>query len=147
MKKTVALFMVIFMLIQSDAMASWAYPFVVYNNSIYVITTEQVSPEFLEERIGKVTRFSDREGTYRGNFSNSYPKGTAYYAIHGISPNQQIAVQAEEELYLKAVYQGAYAADESANNMYVWIGMVGVAVLALIVFVFYHRRYRGRSQI
>lgn len=147
MKKTAALFLVIFMLFQTKAMASWAYPFVVYNNSIYVVTTEPVSPDLLGERIGKVTRYSDREGTYRGNFSNSYPKGTAYYEIHGMSPKQQIAVQAEEELYLKAVYQGTYAAAEASNNMYVWISMVGAVVLALVVFVFYHRRHRRRSKV
>ncbi|MWV44264.1 hypothetical protein GRF59_11530 [Paenibacillus sp. HJL G12] len=139
MKKLAVFICIFFMLMHSEASASWAYPFVVYDNSIYAVTMEQVSSDLLGERIGKVTRFSDREGTYRGHFSNSYPKGTAYYAINGISPKQQIAVQAEKALYLKALYQGEYAASGPANNMFVWIGMAGVAAAAIVVFVLYRR--------
>ena len=34
-----------------------------------------------------VTYHTDREGTYGGNFSNIYPKGTKYYAIQELLRN------------------------------------------------------------
>jgi len=50
--------------------ANWAYKFVVNDRSIYVISEEQVDPKQIGSRIGKVTTYSDQEGTYSGNFSN-----------------------------------------------------------------------------
>ncbi|MCJ8013266.1 hypothetical protein MUG84_16160 [Paenibacillus sp. KQZ6P-2] len=145
MKKISILFFVFFMLVHAEVMASWAYPFVVYNKGIYEATLEQVSPDLIGDSIGKVTLSSDREGTYRGNFSNYHPKGTVYYAIIGTSPAQEIAVQAEDGLYIKAVFKGPYTVAESANSSYIWICMVIAAVLVLVVFVIYHRLHRRTS--
>lgn len=52
-----------------------------------------------------VTYHTDREGTYGGNFSNIYPKGTKYYAIQGITPESVIAVETLEG-YVMARYEG-----------------------------------------
>lgn len=61
---------------------SWAYPFVVWDNYIYVMSDENVKN--IDKEIGEVTKYSDME-QYGGNFSNVYPKGTKYYSIVGIN--------------------------------------------------------------
>ncbi|WP_372633487.1 hypothetical protein [Cohnella sp.] len=62
------------------ASADWTYPFVVYSGSLYVVTDTVVEPEKIGDILGMVTRYSDREGTYSGNFSNAFPMGTRCYA-------------------------------------------------------------------
>ncbi|GIP29293.1 hypothetical protein J23TS9_44230 [Paenibacillus sp. J23TS9] len=146
MKRVAVLMYIFFLFVHTEASASWAYPFVVYHSSVYVVTMEEVSSELIGNQIGKVTRFSDKEGTYRGNFSNQYPKGTPYYAINGIDSKQQIAVKTDAETYIKAVYQRTYAADEtSKNNGLWWMYMIGAALLALVVLVAINRRSRRRQ--
>jgi hypothetical protein len=71
--------------------ADWAYSFVVWDGFIYNLADDYV--EDISEKIGEVTRYSDMEGTYSGNFSNVYEKGTKYYAITGISTEEAIAVE------------------------------------------------------
>ena len=44
----------------------------------YVVSNEIV--EEVDKEIGHVTKYSDREGTYSGNFSNRYKKG-AYFRL------------------------------------------------------------------
>ena len=68
----------------------WTYTFVVWDNSIYVITEEIVTN--IEKEIGEVTKYSDLE-QYRGNFSNIFPKGTKYYLINGVDTHIAIAIQ------------------------------------------------------
>ena len=48
------------------------------------------------------------EGTYSGNFSNTYPKGTKYYSIVGESTDEAIAVKNNGN-YIKATRDGEYA--------------------------------------
>lgn len=125
----------------AEALASWAYPFVVYNHGTYVVSDEQVSKDRIGKPIGKVTRYSDREGTYGGNFSNIYPKGIVYYKINDISPKQQIAVQADADTYVKAVYQGPYAGREEPGTSG-WIYFAGSAlVIFAVVLALYHRHH------
>ncbi|WP_246072808.1 hypothetical protein [Paenibacillus dokdonensis] len=149
MKKIATLMCIFFLFVHTEASASWAYSFVVYNSSVYAVTMEEVSSELIGNQIGKVTRFSDKEGTYRGNFSNQYPKGTPYYAINGIDFKQQIAVKTDADTYVKAVYQRTYAADERPkNNGLWWMYMIGAALLVLVVlvvFVVYNRRSRRKQ--
>ncbi|UGB28816.1 MULTISPECIES: hypothetical protein [Bacillaceae] len=61
---------------------SWAYPFVVWDGYIYVISDEYVTE--IDNEIGHVTRHSDME-QYSSNFSNAYKRGTKYYSIKEIS--------------------------------------------------------------
>ncbi|CAM3576878.1 hypothetical protein PAGL106935_13990 [Paenibacillus glucanolyticus] len=91
----------------STAAASWAYSFVVNDGKIYVMSEDRVEASTLGDVVGKVTYYSDREGTYSGNFSNAYPKGTQYYAVKGIATEKAIAVETTEG-YLLAQYEGEY---------------------------------------
>ncbi|MEC0238544.1 hypothetical protein P4H66_01485 [Paenibacillus dokdonensis] len=146
MKKIAILMSIFFLFVHTEASASWAYSFVVYNSSVYAVTMEEVSSELIGNQIGKVTRFSDKEGTYRGNFSNQYPKGTLYYAINGIDSKQQIAVKTDADTYVKAVYQRIYAVDETPkNNGLWWMYTIGAVLLALVVLVVYNRRSRRKK--
>ncbi|MGM1048988.1 MAG: hypothetical protein ACQEXX_23005 [Bacillota bacterium] len=55
--------------------------------------------------MGEVTYYSSQEGNYNGNFSNRYPKGTKYYSIQGIPPEEAIAVKTNEGIFVKARYE------------------------------------------
>jgi hypothetical protein len=78
----VVLFLLFTILVPSKTSASsWAYPFVVWDGYIYVISEEYVTE--IESEIGQVTKCSDME-QYPGNFSNTYEEGTKYYSIEGI---------------------------------------------------------------
>lgn len=49
-----------------------------------------------------MTKYSNIEGTYSGNFSNTYKKGTKYFSIKEISTDIAIVVQ-EGGQYRKAI--------------------------------------------
>lgn len=145
------LFALVLLLIPTAAVAtSWAYPFVVYNDGVYIITEEKV--EEVGEKIGEVTYYSDME-QHSGNFSNQFKKGTAYHKIEGIDVNVAIAVQVSDNEYIKATYDGPYEYNGSivekitdiidpveepveviGGNYFKWI-VIGcvIGVLALIV--------------
>ena len=105
-----ALFLVNPILCSNKAFADWAYAFVVWDGFIYVVSDEFVAE--VDKEIGHVTKYSGKEGTYSGNFSNRYKKGTSYYSIKGISTDEAIAIQDEEGTYLKAVRDGEYAGNK-----------------------------------
>ncbi|MFJ7887009.1 hypothetical protein ACIQYL_02850 [Lysinibacillus xylanilyticus] len=86
--------------------ADWAFGFVVWDGYIYQLSDEYVDE--VDEEIGKVTRYSDTEGTYYGNFSNVYEKGTKYYAMREISTKEAIAIEEEDGKYRKAIRDGKY---------------------------------------
>lgn len=86
--------------------ADWAYSFVVWDDYIYRLDDEYVDE--VGEVIGEVTAYSDHEGTYRGNFSNEYEKGTKYFSIKGVDVEEAIAVE-DEGKYRKGVREGKYA--------------------------------------
>ena len=89
----------------NNSSADWAFQFVVWDSYIYQLSDEYV--ENIDEKIGEVTKYSDMEGTYSGNFSNTYEKGTKYYAIQGISTEEAIAIE-EKGKYRKAIRDGKY---------------------------------------
>lgn len=89
--------------------AKWAFAFVVYNKSVYVITDKRVDTELIGSILGHVTKYSLHEGTYSGNFSNIYPKGTKYYKIIGADVNELIAVKEKDGIFIEAKYDGEYA--------------------------------------
>lgn len=86
--------------------AKWSYPFVVWHGYIYKVSDEYVDE--INEEIGKVTKYSDAEGTYKGNFSNIYKEGTKYYSIKGISTKEAIAIEEGDGKFKKAVNDGKY---------------------------------------
>ena len=132
-----ALFLVCTLFIASVS-ANWAYMFVVNDGSIYVISEEHVDPKQIGSRIGKVTTYSDQEGTYSGNFSNQYPKGTEYYEIIGLDIKDAIAVKENEGLYIKATYEGEYAGDRYGWSDFLLY--VFVVLFVLVAFYFVKKR-------
>lgn len=84
--------------------ADWAYSFVVYDGYKYRVSDEYVIE--VNKEIGEVTKYSDMEGTYSGNFSNEYEKGTKYFSILGISTEEAIAVEEKNGSYRKAIIDG-----------------------------------------
>ncbi len=90
----------------NQSSADWAFQFVVWNGYIYKLTDEYV--EEITEQVGEVTKYSDIEGTYSGNFSNTYEKGTEYFSVKGISTNEAIAIKEGDGIYRKAINDGEY---------------------------------------
>lgn len=112
MQKTIKIIIVAMILLSlpiNTVNAKWAYPFVVYNKNIYIITDKKVNTELIESKLGRVTKYSSREGTYSGNFSNTYPKGTKYYKIKDTDVNEFIAVNEKDGSFTAAKYDGEYA--------------------------------------
>ena len=112
---------------QKSLATSWAYPFVVWQDTIYVVGEETVTD--IEEEIGHVTKYSDME-SYGGNFSNAYPKGTKYYSIKGIDTDVAIAVQEEDGVFVKAESNGPY--EYRGWRVYHYL-LVGLALFAVII--------------
>ncbi|WP_342567210.1 hypothetical protein MKY09_17600 [Psychrobacillus sp. FSL K6-4046] len=131
--------------ILSPAMASWAYQFVVWDGDVYIITEENV--EKIGKEIGHVTKYSDREGTYSGNFSNTFPKGTKYYEIVEVDPEEAIAVESEVGIYVKANSDGEYAGSKKNNwnTTYVFVGGGVLLVLFIVIAITYGLGMKGKT--
>lgn len=112
--------------------ADWAYKFVVYDGYTYVISDELVIE--IDKEIGEVTKYSDREGTYYGNFSNTYKKGTKYYSIKGISTDEAIAVE-DDGKYIKAIRNSKYPGGKYNPFNIVIGGVVIVIVFTTLLIV------------
>jgi hypothetical protein len=83
----------------------WIYNFVVWEDYMYVVSDEYT--ENVGDVLGEVTKYSDQEAIYNGNFSNYFRKGTKYYAIKGVSTSEAIAIQ-EGDTYRIANRKGKY---------------------------------------
>ena len=94
-------------LFSTTSSAEWAYSFVVWDNYIYVTSDEVVDQ--IDKEIGEVTLYTTNEGTYSGNFSNWYTKGTKYFSIKDVSTDVAIAIQDPDGQYYKANREGKYA--------------------------------------
>lgn len=129
------------------SLASWAYTFVVWDGYVYVITNEEVNE--VEKEIGHVTKYSDMEGTYSGNFSNAYPKGTKYYSIKGTSTDEALAVEEENGQYIKAKRDGEYAGNKidmwNVNSTTFIIGIFIFVLIAILGIYFDGNRLRNRN--
>ncbi|MGE8205337.1 hypothetical protein ACQKP0_12290 [Heyndrickxia sp. NPDC080065] len=144
MRKLISLFFVFLIgctFLISTAYAKWAYAFVVYNGDIYVISETQIEPNQIGKKIGKVTKYSDQEGSYKGNFSNMFPKGTEYYEIKGMQTKEAIAVKKSEERFIMAKYDGKYdyIDDEYGDNKHYWsllLYFIGFILLFGIIYLF-----------
>jgi ATP-dependent Zn protease len=125
--------------------AKWAYAFVVYDGNTYIVSETHIETKEIDKKIGEVTKYSDNEGTYSGNFSNKFPKGTEYFAIKGININDTIAVKESEKLFIKANYNGKCAGSvEQGDSEYNWnnliLYIVGVILLFGIIYLFFKKR-------
>ena len=137
MKKTtlilaVLLICIVFPLSSFKVLAtSWAYPFVVWDDHIYVVSEETVLD--VEKKIGKVTKYSDMY-SYSGNFSNVFPRGTKYYSIKGIDTAIAIAIQTSDGHYIKAYRQGEYTYRKSFTEyIYTGLGVFAILVVGLLI--------------
>ncbi|MBS4193581.1 hypothetical protein [Lederbergia citri] len=128
-------FIIVFILsflIAPNSKASWAYSFVVWDGYVYVVSDESV--ENIDKEIGHVTKYSDKEGTYWGNFSNTFKKGTKYYSITDISTNEAIAVQTSDGTYIKAIREGEFKSQLPLSTVIACIIFVFVLILGIIIF-------------
>lgn len=89
----------------STSSPDWAHNFVVWNDFMYVVSDEYT--ENIGGVIGEVTKFSDSEGIYSGNFSNKFEEGTKYYEVEGVSTDVSIAIE-EGSRYRIAYRNGEY---------------------------------------
>lgn len=128
---------------------SWAYPFVVWDGYIYVISDEYVTK--IGGEIGHVTRYSDME-QYSGNFSNAYKRGTKYYSIKDISTDQAIAVEESDGQYIKAYREAEYEMRSSFNGFFdgqkgiiniILFFVMGILAILLIFKLIKNNRGRG----
>ncbi|MDF2651719.1 MAG: hypothetical protein K0Q73_7524 [Paenibacillus sp.] len=145
MKRAIVIAVLLIMVFTNAASAEWAYRFVVYSGNVYVVTDSAINSDQIDTKIGQVTHYSDREGTYKGNFSNTYPKGTPYYSIVGINENQGIAVKNDEAKFIKAVYQGPYAGNESDNYAFIWILLISGGAAVVLFFVISGRLKKSKA--
>lgn len=129
------------LLLPGKSFAEWAYSFVVYDGYIYVISDEYVA--HIDKEIGQVTKYSDKEGTYYGNFSNTYKKGTKYYSIKGVSTNLAIAIE-DNGKYIKAIRSGEYAGDKYSPFSFI-IGGIIIFIILTLVFYTVIKRVRSRK--
>lgn len=111
---------------------SWAFPFIVWNDSIYVTSDEPVTD--VGKKIGKVTSHSDME-QYGGNFSNIYEKGTKYYSIDGISTNVAIAVEVSNGKFIRANYESPYTFKKGPTD-YIYSGLFIFAMLVIGIIIY-----------
>ncbi|WP_052302338.1 hypothetical protein [Bacillus sp. SG-1] len=119
--------MLSFTSIASNTIAtSWAYPFIVWQGHIYVVTEEPVID--IEMKIGEVTAFSDMQ-QLPANFSNEFSMGTKFYTIKNISTDNAIAVEVDNGIYHRADKKGIYGAKEPV----VYNGKVSVMVLSILI--------------
>jgi len=114
--------------------ADWAYNFVVNDGKSYIISDNRVETELIGSKIGKVTSFSDKEGTYSGNFSNHYPKGTEYYNIKGVDINEAIAIKINDGSFIKANYEGEYAGASFDWRRVLWY-IAGSFLLIIVIVI------------
>lgn len=96
--------------------ASWAFPFVVYQGTVYalngggevepgdklgevtfVFSDEQIEPDV--EKFLNSAKPEDREKLRSGIYGQGVPVGTAIYAINGTSIEEAIAVETETGVY------------------------------------------------
>lgn len=131
------LLIMLLLFIPNQASAKWAYPFVVWDGYVYVMSDEIV--EEVGQQIGKVTKYSDVEGTYSGNFSNVYKKSTKYFSIKGIPTNEAIAVRQQDGVYIKAYRDGEYAGSKSRNPVFI-ISCISIIIALAILIVFINKK-------
>lgn len=133
---------IILFLYPNNTVAEWAYKFVVFNDSTYVISDEYATE--INREIGFVTKYSDVEGNYFGNFSNVYEKGTKYYSIKGISTKIAIAVE-DDGKYIKAIRKGEYAGWKYSPFNIILAGMVFLIFLGAIIILVQKKMTRSKK--
>lgn len=130
--KTIIASVILLMTFYNTAYAKWSYEFVVFNKSIYTITDKKINSDLIGAVLGQVTSYSNQEGTYSGNFSNTFPKGTKYYNIKGSDSNKVIAIKVKDGTFIEANYEGEYAGSRY-NIQHLLLCFSGLIILLMIV--------------
>lgn len=95
----------------STGSPSWAYGFVKWDGETYVSTDSEISENNIGNLVGEVTRYSTKEGSYSGDFSNQYEKGAKYYEIKGINTDEAIAIKNDKGVFIKAIIKEQWEAE------------------------------------
>lgn len=83
----------VFCLVGCNSSASWAYEFIKFNDTKYIVTEEKVESNILGQKLGEVKHFLDEDGDSSELSSNVYREGTDFFEIKGISSSEAIAVK------------------------------------------------------
>lgn len=148
MKKVILLTLLFtFMISSSVHSVSWAYVFVVWEGNVYEVKQdESIADSEIGEVIGKVKTIpNDRTGSYFGNASNYYSKGTKYYKMNGISTADAIAIK-EGNQWVKAVYvhEAPFHILNLFSNIFIIMAMIIMALT--IVGVVLHNKKQSISK-
>ncbi|MDR9853997.1 hypothetical protein RJP21_10330 [Paenibacillus sp. VCA1] len=85
----------------TGASNSWAFDFVRWNDKLYRLTDEDITP--IDREIGAVESFIDDENIVgHGVYSNTFAEGTKLYSIPNVRTEDAIAVEANGG-YLKMI--------------------------------------------
>lgn len=146
MKRTTLLTLIFVFIIASSVQAlSWAYPFVVWKGKVYEVKQEEVIAESeIGQMIGKVkTKPDDMTGSYYGNASNYYARGTKYYEIEGISTSTEIAVKGDND-WVQAVYvhKAPFHILNIFSNKVFMFGIIATVLIAMGVI--FRRKKSGK---
>ncbi|WP_404443359.1 hypothetical protein LG307_14590 [Sutcliffiella horikoshii] len=109
---------------------------------MYEVTEEFVDASDIGKKIGEVKRMADdRTGSYYGDASNYYEKGAKYYKIMGIDSATAIAVEEQQEIWVKAVY--LHEAPFHWTDMLAYI-LMGIG--AFVLFIVLSLRYASKKE-
>lgn len=127
--------------------ASWAFGFVVYNDNVYKLTDETVPADRIGLKIGKVSMYTDVEGSYKGNYSNALPEGSEYRGIIGIDVQDAIAADTGGGQFVKAVFVQRNAGSSisqvrSSMERLDWLWTIVIAAVAVAAGALWWRRSR-----
>ena len=121
---------------------SWAYVFVVWEGNVYEVKQdESIADSEIGEVIGKVKTIpNDRTGSYFGNASNYYSKGTKYYKMNGISTADAIAIK-EGNQWVKAVYvhEAPFHILNLFSNIFIIMAMI-IMALTIVGVVLHNKK-------
>ncbi len=137
MKRITLLSLLLVFMISSNVQAlSWAFSFVVWNGKVYEVKHEEIIADSeIGKVIGKVkTKPNEMTGSYYGNTSNYYPRGTKYYEIKGTSTSAKIAVK-EDHQWVKAVYvhKAPFHIMNVFSNIYYIFAVVIIALIVVVI--------------
>lgn len=143
MKKVLISFVLLLSMTASVKALSWAYSFVVWKGKVYEVTEEIVGEDDLGRHLGSVkTKPNDVTGSYYGNASNIYAVGTKYFEINGESPNDSIAVEVENNQWVKAIY--IHQAPFHWMNLIPKILPVLIVSVIVFVLIFFSKNRRNK---
>ncbi|WP_245602244.1 hypothetical protein [Peribacillus kribbensis] len=136
MKKTVSSVIVCLIscsFLLHTASAKWSHALVVYNDNTYIVSNTHIELSNIGKKIGEVTKYSDREGTYSGNFSNEFPKGTHYYEIKGVNTKEAIAIKESKSSFIQGEFDGTYAGSSEGDHTAITFKIVVIYFFAAVL--------------